>query len=199
MDVVATVLESLRSWVKVDSTPSVGTIIRLTIPLSSVIEHVMIFRAGGQMFALPMKFVRSADTRLLQSPDTQISQISQGKTSPEARFDELFQDDWLGGSTAAARLLVSHAGSDTKGTDQVPDQIRERGDEDEKAVNLLVEEIVGPEEVVMRPLPTLLREQSMYAGITLAGNGETVLIFDTKRLVERCHQSLNVGPRERKI
>lgn len=193
MDVVATVLESLRSWVEVDSTSSLGTTIRLTIPLSSVIEHVMIFRAGGQMFALPMKFVRSADARDGKNPN---HQNPDGKNVSEVRFDELFKDEWLGGSTAAARLLVSHAGtSNTKRTDRTSQRV----DEDGKAVNLLVEEIVGPEEVVMRPLPALFREQSMYAGITLAGSGETVLIFDTKRLVERCHQTNDVAPSEPRI
>ena len=60
MDVVATTLERMHSWVEVDSTPGAGTTIRLLIPRHSVIEHVMVFRSGGQEFGLPTQFVQTA-------------------------------------------------------------------------------------------------------------------------------------------
>jgi CheY-like chemotaxis protein len=49
---------------------------------------------------------------------------------------------------------------------------------------LLVDEILGPEEVVVRPLPPLLRHQPIFAGLTLSSTGETVLLLDSQQLSE---------------
>ena len=54
MDVVASTLQRMRGWVNVDSSEGEGTKIRLSLPLPSMIQHVMVFRAGGQLFAVPI-------------------------------------------------------------------------------------------------------------------------------------------------
>ena len=60
MDVVASTLQRMRGWLEVDSEPQQGTRIRLSFPLPSVIQHAMVFRSAGQLFALPMQSVQSA-------------------------------------------------------------------------------------------------------------------------------------------
>ena len=60
MDVVASTIQRMRGWFEIDSEPNQGTRIRLSFPLPSVIQHAMVFRSGGQLFALPMQSVRSA-------------------------------------------------------------------------------------------------------------------------------------------
>ena len=60
MDVVANALERMHSWTEVDSVPGQGTSIRLLLPMHSVIEHVMVFRVGGQEFGVPAQFVKFA-------------------------------------------------------------------------------------------------------------------------------------------
>jgi chemosensory pili system protein ChpA (sensor histidine kinase/response regulator) len=62
-------------------------------------------------------------------------------------------------------------------------------------VTLLVDEIVGPEEVVVRPLPTLLRHHPFCSGATLSGMGQTVLFLDARRVVES--QSHHLHPSDR--
>lgn len=49
---------------------------------------------------------------------------------------------------------------------------------DVQGVRFQVDEMVGPEEVVVRPLPMLLRHQKLFSGVTLSGNGEIVLVID---------------------
>jgi chemosensory pili system protein ChpA (sensor histidine kinase/response regulator) len=44
--------------------------------------------------------------------------------------------------------------------------------------------VIGPEEVVVRPLPTLMKQHPFCAGATLSGMGETVLFLDARRLIE---------------
>jgi chemosensory pili system protein ChpA (sensor histidine kinase/response regulator) len=51
-------------------------------------------------------------------------------------------------------------------------------------VAILVDEIVGPEEVVVRSLPGLLKQHPLCSGATLSGMGEIVLVLDAHRLAE---------------
>ena len=46
-----------------------------------------------------------------------------------------------------------------------------------------MDEIIGPEEVVVRPLPPLLRRHPHLCGMTLSGAGEVVLLLDGRRLL----------------
>jgi chemosensory pili system protein ChpA (sensor histidine kinase/response regulator) len=46
-----------------------------------------------------------------------------------------------------------------------------------------VDGIVGPEEVVVRPLPPLFRRHRLFAGVTLSGAGEIVYVFDGWELI----------------
>lgn len=61
MDVVATTIDRMQGRIDIDSRPGQGTTFRIRIPLTTGIEHVMVFRAAGQFFALPMRAVRSAN------------------------------------------------------------------------------------------------------------------------------------------
>ena len=168
MDVVAETLNRMRSWVEVDSSPGHGTQVRLSIPLRSVIEHTMVFRAGGQLFAVPMQFVHNAaDAQLgaasaFQGPSLQIADLMNGQRCP----DELCQRLLLGcnDATAADRADVPAAG--------------------QRRFELLVDKILGPEEVVVRPLPPLLRHHPLFSGVTLSGAGELVLLFDSRCLID---------------
>jgi chemotaxis protein histidine kinase CheA len=57
MDVVDSWVKRLRGRIDVESEPGKGTTFRLHIPLRSAVEHAMVVRAGGQLFALPMHAV----------------------------------------------------------------------------------------------------------------------------------------------
>ncbi len=54
---------------------------------------------------------------------------------------------------------------------------------------LLVDELVGPEEVVVRGLPSLLNGHPLFCGVTLSGSGEKVLLLNTERVLDFCHQN----------
>jgi len=59
-----------------------------------------------------------------------------------------------------------------------------------KRVNLLVDEIVGGEEVVVRALPRSLKQHPFASGVTLSGGGAMVLTIDPIRLGELCRPAL---------
>lgn len=159
MDVVASAIARMRGWVEVDSIPGKGTTVRLTFPLPSVIQHTMVFRASGQLFALPMQFVQAA-----------------GNSADPVRsvhFQKLFGSEHTE-PDATTQMLVLSA--------EAPSSPAPAANQHRLA--LLVDEIVGPEEVVVRPMPSLLKHHPLCSGATLSGMGEVVLVLDKHRLME---------------
>lgn len=154
MDVVAATLERMRGWVEVDSALGQGSTIRLSLPLPSMIQHAMVFRSGGQLFAIPMQAVQSAG-----EPDSEIHPICVNELlelkEPATENREMIV---LGGLSATS--------------------------DSQHRVAILVDQIIGPEEVVVRPLPRLFKQHPICSGATLSGLGEAVLLLDAKRLVE---------------
>ena len=171
MDVVANTLERLQSWIEVDSVPGEGTSIRLMIPLHSVIEHVMVFRSAGQDYAVPTQFVKAAGPwntdDAFEFPLIPFVDVCSGIGSEDSKQSQV--------------IVIQHG---WKNSSDEPDAA-ENGRRNERVMGLLVDEIVGPEEVVVRPLPVLLKEHRLFAGLSLSGTGEIMLLFDSQQLMER--------------
>ncbi len=169
MDVVASTMQRMRGWLEVASEPGQGTRIRLSFPLPSVIQHAMVFRCADQLFALPMESIQAA-----------------GKVShdiPRAEFSTLLGLDATQGHTNQQPLVVA-------------DDSRVLTNGQAALLALLVDDIIGPEELVVRPLPSLLKHHPFCVGATLSGMGQTVLLLDARRLLRSRATSLTrVVPR----
>lgn len=164
MDVVLAALDRMHSWVEVDSVPGQGSSVRLLIPLHSVIEHVMVFRAGGQEFGVATHNVTFAGE----------ADVAEYASLPKARLSHIFEQ--LGQrKTECKQMLVlsNHQQDATRSADRYDD-----------CFGLLVDEVVGPEEVVVRALPNLLAAQPLFSGVTLSGVGDIMLLFDSKQLIQ---------------
>ena len=173
MDVVANALERMHSWTEVDSVPGQGTSIRLLIPMHSVIEHVMVFRVGGQEFGVPTQFVKFAGAiGTVENVDYPVTNVGRlfGLKSMSSSDQQL--------------LVLSHAAKEAT-VEHCDDSRPVTGQKTEKRLGILVDEIVGPEEVVVRPLPNLLAAQGLFSGVTLSGLGDIMLLFDSQQLLER--------------
>lgn len=160
MDVVATQVHRMRGRVEIDSEPGAGTCIRLQLPLQSAIEHAMVMRCGGQLFAVPMQFVQAA------RPEN-------GDLSDRirtARLGELMNIPVR--AVAKDRQLV------------VLGQHARGGIDAKNSVAIEVDSVVGAEEVVVRAVPPMLSGHPLLAGLTLSGHGETVLILDVPKLMK---------------
>ena len=168
MDVVATTIEQLRGRIEIDSEAGQGTTIRLLVPLRTGIEHVMSFRSGGQLFALPLQSVTAA-----KSSNANIENIVHLNlpTSQPSKFDQHSQCDDV--------LILQTTAAQNSGKS--------------KQIAISVDQLIGPEEVVVRGLPNLLKPHPLFCGMTLSGSGETVLLLNGDRVLEFCHdQSSNV-------
>ena len=174
MDVVATVMDRLHGRIEVDSVRNQGTTIRLSIPLRSGIEHAMVFRSGGQLFAIPMQSVSEIQNSV-QERDPRASTASSSARNPIVSFSRVVSLTNFEAQPHCRQLILDIA-SGSRG--------------ERCRFNLVVDEIVGGEEVVVRALPRSLKQHPLANGITLSGGGEIVLMIDPVRLWEMCQPHL---------
>ena len=169
MDVVDSWVRRLRGRIDVESMAGQGTTFRLQIPLRSAVEHAMVIRAAGQLFALPMHTVSgTSDSRVPLSGLTGVTTDAHAVPLSRivgARHRQI---------TRGCHVTLRDPAQDSHGRQKEHD-----GD-----ITIAVDAVVGVEEVVVRSLPPLLQRNELFAGVTLSGRAETVLLLDVGRLIE---------------
>lgn len=182
MDVVASRIRQMRGRIDVQSTAGQGTTFRMQIPVRSPIEHAMVVRINGQLFAFPMQSIYGTG-----HPETPPNRRDGAEAPDEPRERPVDLGQLLGFRKSPAPhpqiLTVRHQSAAT-------------GDGRASAVSVVqipiaVDSVVGVEEVVLRSLPPMLQGHELFAGVTLSGDAETVLLFDVPRLIERGLRFLN--------
>jgi len=160
LDVVRQTVARLGGEVKVSSIPGRGTTFSLRLPLSTSLAQAMLFKVGGQVYAIPA--VHVVDTTLVE-PGATFTTVRHEQL-PVLRLEALLGH----GITQERRpgVVVTFAGKGFVGT---------------------VDKIVGPREIIIKPLGPLLAPLTLYAAATISGSGKVQLILDPAQLVRRAH------------
>ena len=167
MDVVRTNVEKIGGKVEIDSRTGKGTTMRLRIPLTLAIIPALIVRSGKQSYALP----QGALSELVHvSTDKFSSVIEWIDNAPLYRLRGMLLPlvflEGLLNPAARARL-----------TEQRNCFISVL-DADGRAFGLVVDGLNDPEEIVVKPLSSVLKGIGLFSGATVLGNGELALILD---------------------
>ncbi len=165
LDVVRDSVARLRGTLEVESMPGQGTAFTMKFPTSLAIQSAMIVNAGGQQFAIPMMVVEAIgrlDTFKRSIVGGRPTILVQNESYPVTMLALL-----LGLSAKIldekAQLLLVNAGG--------------------HKVALVVDEIKGRMDVVMKNLGPHLRHVRGVAGGTVLGNGRVVLILELVDLI----------------
>ncbi|HEX3969321.1 MAG TPA: chemotaxis protein CheA [Edaphobacter sp.] len=166
MDVVRANVEKVGGSVEVESRRGEGTTLRLRVPLTLAIVPSLVVRSGGQSFALP----QSALVELVDIPQREYARVVQQIGSAELYRlrDRLLPMVWLD------RLLdlgTNHAEPSHGHYMAVLEA-------DGCRYGLVVDDLMSPEEIVVKPLSPVLREIGLFSGATVLGNGTLALILD---------------------
>ena len=183
MDVVRANVERVGGSVEIESRLGVGTTLRMRVPLTLAIVPSLVVRGGGQSFALP----QSALVELVDLPKTDVSQLVQQIGSAEVyRLREsLLPMVWLD------RVLgLESCDTDARGGHYIV--VLEA---DGCRYGLVVDDLVSPEEIVVKPLSVVLREIGVFSGATVLGNGTLALILDVGATAARA----GVKPMEKEM
>ncbi len=169
MDVVKTSITQLNGSVEVHSQWGKGSRIEIKVPLTLAIMSTLMVRLGEQMFALPLVNVNEIfhlDLAKTNIMDGQLVTIVRERTLPL-----FYLKRWLVKGEAGAELPKDgHVVVVSIGTQKVC---------------FLVDELIGQEEVVIKPLGALLQGLSGLAGATITGDGGIAIILDVPGLMKR--------------
>ena len=165
MDVVKSRITQLNGSVDIESRKGEGTRILIKVPLTLAIVPTLMVNLGPQIFALPLVNVREIfdlDMKRTNVVDGQLTTVVRGKPLPL-----YFLGQWLvrgqGAGTGAGHVVVVHVGTQSMG--------------------FVVDQLLGQEEVVIKPLGAMLQGIKGLAGATITGDGRIALILDAPGLV----------------
>ncbi|MGW8256650.1 MAG: chemotaxis protein CheA [Thermoguttaceae bacterium] len=174
LDVVQRNVESLRGHVSVTSCPGKSTKFTVTVPLTTAILEAMLLRVGGQRYLLPT----IAILRSFRPQPGSISTVAgraemvmlHDRLFPLFRLDKLFNiPDAITDPFQAMVVIIEGAG---------------------KQCALMVDEILGQQQVVIKSLGNALASVSGVAGGAIMGDGNVGIILDAVGLVNIIHNRL---------
>jgi len=164
MDVVRSSIERINGLIEIDSTPGRGTRIQLKIPLTLAIVPALVVRTAGERFAIPQLSLLAVLRLGGSGAATQVEQVHH---APVYRWrDGLLPLVWLG------RELGLQTDARVEDVSIVVLQV------DDRRFGLVVDEVLDTEEIVVKPLGTLIGRIPVFAGATLMGDGRAALILD---------------------
>jgi two-component system chemotaxis sensor kinase CheA len=165
MDVVIKNIEMIGGSVTVDSTEGKGSIITLKIPLTLAIIDGMNIKVGASRYTIPITAIkesfRPSSSNIITDPDGNEMIMVRGKCYPIIRLHQLYQVN-------------------TEITD-FTEGIFIMAEQDEKALCLFADELLGQQQVVVKALPDYIKNIRKIHGITgctLLGDGNISLIID---------------------
>ncbi len=167
MDVVRqTIVNRLKGTIEVESTPGQGSAFVLKLPLTLAIIQVIVARAGGETFAIPLDVVQ----RVLTIRPSEIELIGdrevvvvRGKHVPIIRLEHVLELEDGQDGVELQLVLIENAGG---------------------SYALVCDQLLGKREIVIKSLGRLLKRVPCVAGATLVGD-RVVLILDIPAIVAR--------------
>ena len=176
LDVVRDSVSRLRGSLEVESTPGQGTAFTMKFPTSLAIQSTMMIRVGEHQFAIPTVMVES------------IGRLDNFKQSTFAGKPAIIVQNDLYPLNFLSQLLgLPISESDEKAPVLLVHTDRHR-------VGLVVDEIKGKMDVVMKNLGPHLRQVHGIAGGTVMGNGRVVLVLELIELLSSRMHTLSGSP-----
>ncbi len=170
MDVVAKNIEAVGGSVSIDSIQGKGTVITLKIPLTLAIIDGMNIKVGNSRFTIPTTAIkesfRPSKNDLITDPDENEMIMVRGVCYPVYRLHRIYNIKTEITEFNQGILLMV--------------------EQDEKAICIFADELLGQQQVVVKTLPPYIKkiyQNSDFAGCTLLGDGNISLIFDVFRLI----------------
>jgi two-component system chemotaxis sensor kinase CheA len=171
MDVVNSNLKKVNGTVALSSVLGQGTTVVLKLPLTMAILPVLFVRSGRETYGVPMRAV----VETLRSSATQFHWVESGevlslrdRNLPVLRLSSLLDVEAAASSKAVSKVVILAVGA--------------------RQYALAVDDLVGKEETIIKPLNAFFGRCEGIAGTTISGDGSVRLILDPQALMELAEQ-----------
>ena len=168
MDVVKTKIAQLNGSINIYSTKGLGSKIVIKVPLTLAIMPTLMVMLGDQAFAFPLVNVNEIfhlDLSRTNVVDGQEVVIVRDKALPL-----FYLKRWLVAKAAHEEQREGHVVILSVGTQRI---------------GFVVDQLVGQEEVVIKPLGKMLQGTPGMSGATITGDGRIALILDVPSMLKR--------------
>ena len=165
MDVVKNRIENLGGSVKVESKPGLGSRFELKLPLTIAVYQAMLIRVGKEKYAIPFTSivknieVKSQEIKYIKGQEVV---LIDNKIVPLLRLKRLFQLPDGNENNISAVLVEKHG----------------------QYIGIVVDELLGKQEVIVKSFKSKLLDNTRgFAGATILGDGNVILIIDVNSLI----------------
>lgn len=168
MDVVVSNLQAIGGTLEIDSVPGEGSLMNLKIPLTLAIIDGIVMEVGNSSFVIETgavkEFVGIRENHLVQKPNGEEFVMIRGECFPVLRIGEWYNLKDYKADTEDGMLIIT----------EVENQV----------MCLLVDRLIGKQEIVVKPIPEYIKKVKGLSGCTQLGDGSIALILDPAGLLE---------------
>lgn len=169
LDVVKSKIESLSGEVEVKNRFGEGSSWIIRLPLTLAIIQALMVVIGDEKYAIALGSIQTIEDVLPE--DIKLVQAKEvihirGTVIPIIRMDKV--------------LEIPSRGDEDNKNKNLTVIIVKKGD---KQAGLVVDELIGQQEVVIKSMGKYIKVPKMISGATILGNGEVALILDTNALI----------------
>ena len=212
MDVVRNNLEKIGCMVDISSNPGKGTLIQTRIPLTQAIVNSsviagLIIKIGPYTMAIPQVAVNEV---IKLSPEVEMKQVStingqeifklRDKLIPLVHLEDILEiprtyisDDCKITAEDRRKSFMDRRSANINAERDKRTGVDRRKNSfifivlqfKQNYFGVLVDQIAGKEEIVVKRLPQLIKHRKVFAGSTILGSGKVALILDINGLVEK--------------
>ncbi|MBB4303052.1 two-component system chemotaxis sensor kinase CheA [Rhodobium orientis] len=184
MDVVRTNIEQIGGTIDLKSTAGAGTSVIIKIPLTLAIVSALIVEAAGDRFAIPqlsvVELVRvheNSEHRIERIKETPVLRL-RNKLLPLVHMSQLLGQEKAGFAADATHddngfIVVMQVGSQNFG--------------------IVVDGVFHTEEIVVKPMTSMLRNITMFSGNTILGDGSVIMIIDPNGIAQEISSEVTEG------
>lgn len=171
MDVVKTNIEKLNGIIDVDSTYGEGTTLKLKIPLTLAIIQSLLVGVQEEYYAIPLasviETVRISQDEIYTVENKSVLRL-RNEVLPLVRLADIFGVDSVFDNAEQAYVVVIGLA--------------------ENKIGVIVDFLIGQEEVVIKSLGSYLKGTEGIAGATIRGDGRVTLIVDIAAMMQMAKQ-----------
>jgi two-component system chemotaxis sensor kinase CheA len=166
LDVVKKAIEKLNGTVSIESKVGVGTTFTIKLPLTLAIIKALMVNIDNEVYAIPIDSIfetkRIDYDEIFKIENKNVIKLRNEFISV-ILLKELFKNEQIDNFKEGYLVIVGFEG---------------------KKVGLIVDNMIGEEDIVIKPLNNKLTKVTGISGASILGNGDIALILDINQLVE---------------
>ncbi len=168
MDVVVKNIQKIGGALDIESVEGQGTTMTMKIPLTMAIIDGIVMRNGNTKFVMETsaikQFIRVTEDKLINEPNGEEYIMIRDECYPILRLSQKYDlEDAVTNIDEGVMLVLEYEGN---------------------KLCVLIDELIGTQEIVVKPIPSYVKKIHGISGCTQLGDGSIALILDVSGLMQ---------------